>query len=293
MKETIRWLSKVEKEAANFYGCAADLFAEDRSLASFLDHLAKEEFSHYLLLRKATEGLGDGRLPHSSILLDAATRSRIDDFFAAGRARLSAGGMTSGAMMELIAAAEFSEWNDIFLYAMSVLRGFGRDYQEAAAEIDRHRQGIETFFAAREDGRAHLESLRRLAPVWNRRILVIDDEQTITRLLRYIFKSWGEVVTADNGRQGVEQITQGHFDVIICDMEMPEMNGRDFYLQALKIDPKIAGRILFFTGSMRSENEDFIRKERLPHLPKPVSLDRLRRNVADLAALGGRSGGAP
>jgi two-component system, OmpR family, KDP operon response regulator KdpE len=59
-----------------------------------------------------------------------------------------------------------------------------------------------------------------------KRILVVDDERQITRMLRASLQSSGyEVLTANNGVEGLERFESGRPDLIVTDLAMPEMNG--------------------------------------------------------------------
>ena len=60
------------------------------------------------------------------------------------------------------------------------------------------------------------------------RILVVDDERQITRMLRASLQSSGyEVLLANNGAEGLQRFQDEHPDLIISDLAMPEMNGLD------------------------------------------------------------------
>lgn len=63
-----------------------------------------------------------------------------------------------------------------------------------------------------------------------RKVLIVDDELSIVQLFRFIFEDAGyEVVTAGNGREGLEALeTAGRVDFIVLDVAMPVMDGRDF-----------------------------------------------------------------
>ena len=61
------------------------------------------------------------------------------------------------------------------------------------------------------------------------KILVIDDEEYLRKLVRLILEGDGyEVLEAGNGRSGLEMYRQCKADLIITDLAMPEMNGLDF-----------------------------------------------------------------
>jgi CheY-like chemotaxis protein len=58
------------------------------------------------------------------------------------------------------------------------------------------------------------------------RILVIEDNQTNMDLMVYLLHAYGyEPGTARNGRDGIAMALREPFDLVICDLEMPELNG--------------------------------------------------------------------
>lgn len=61
------------------------------------------------------------------------------------------------------------------------------------------------------------------------KILVIDDESAIQKILKHYFKARHEVVTCDNGQEALLWLYQSNFpDFIIADINMPVLNGYDF-----------------------------------------------------------------
>ena len=70
-----------------------------------------------------------------------------------------------------------------------------------------------------------------------KRILVVDDERQIIRMLRASLQSSGyEVLTASNGIEGVERFESGRPDLIITDLAMPEMNGLELTQAVRRVD---------------------------------------------------------
>lgn len=60
------------------------------------------------------------------------------------------------------------------------------------------------------------------------RVLVVDDEESIVKLISYTFKQAGfEVFTAENGRQGLEIVKREYPDLIILDLMLPEIDGME------------------------------------------------------------------
>jgi CheY-like chemotaxis protein len=104
-------------------------------------------------------------------------------------------------------------------------------------------------------------------------ILIVDDEPVVINFLAAALESEGKVQIADNGRAALEKVRQEHFDVIIADINMPVMNGIEFYRMASAIYPDIWQRILFFTGLEEQPIISFFEKNRLAYLIKPVMVD--------------------
>jgi two-component system KDP operon response regulator KdpE len=70
-----------------------------------------------------------------------------------------------------------------------------------------------------------------------KRILVVDDERQIIRMLRTSLQSSGyEVLTANNGVEGLEKFGSGRPDLIITDLAMPEMNGLELTQAVRRLD---------------------------------------------------------
>lgn len=70
----------------------------------------------------------------------------------------------------------------------------------------------------------------------NIRVLVIDDAESMRKVLVAILKSFGisRIFEANNGESALNLINEKEFDVIICDWEMPKMNGLDLFIEVQK-----------------------------------------------------------
>ncbi|HEX2913652.1 MAG TPA: response regulator [Chloroflexia bacterium] len=72
------------------------------------------------------------------------------------------------------------------------------------------------------------------------KVLVIDDEPSIATLVAEVIEGYGhEVTIAYNGKQGLELARYGIFELIISDVMMPYLNGRDL-LKIVRSDPKLS-----------------------------------------------------
>jgi two-component system NtrC family sensor kinase len=119
-------------------------------------------------------------------------------------------------------------------------------------------------------------------------ILVVDDEQSIQRLLGSILQMDGHLVdTARNGREALDYIAQRRYDVIITDIKMPDMNGRDLYQALLDLDQDLARRTIFITGDTVSpETRDFLQQVRNPCLAKPFRVREVRETISSILSDG-------
>ncbi len=118
-------------------------------------------------------------------------------------------------------------------------------------------------------------------------ILVVDDEPHILHYMRATLESWGHTVeVASDGAYALERALAGPFDVIICDLRMPHLSGRDMYLKLARHDPRAAERIIFATGdTVRGDTLQFLQRLGRPYLHKPFTLAELRAALGHHAKL--------
>ena len=113
------------------------------------------------------------------------------------------------------------------------------------------------------------------------RILVIDDEPGFVRGLARILRRDGYTVdTADNGTAGLTQIQAHRYDVLLCDLRMPGLNGPDLYALVLHQYAYLSQRVIFLTGDTLSpDSTAFLEKCAQPWLPKPCNAAAIRRAI--------------
>lgn len=116
------------------------------------------------------------------------------------------------------------------------------------------------------------------------RILVIDDERAVRELISDALKIEGhDVHTADNGREGLDLIGQYRFDLVFCDLRMPEMDGQALYETVQRDHPQILKRIVFVTAQANSTDYGpFLRSTGIPVIEKPFTLSQLRQAVSKM-----------
>jgi two-component system cell cycle sensor histidine kinase/response regulator CckA len=110
------------------------------------------------------------------------------------------------------------------------------------------------------------------------RILLVDDEAALCRALRALLGDH-EVQAVTCARDALATLRGGEaFDVILCDLMMPDMSGIDLYEQ---IAPALRDRVVFMTGgAFTQQAREFLARCNRPRLEKPFSERELRDAIA-------------
>ena len=116
-----------------------------------------------------------------------------------------------------------------------------------------------------------------------KRILVVEDEPAICDLCRRVLTGEGfEVDIAVNGKVAQDMIKKKQYNLILCDIKMPAMNGKELYQWLKEKHPQLAGRAIFATGSVIGKDTmTFIEQSGRPFLPKPFTPDELKDIVRE------------
>jgi len=112
-------------------------------------------------------------------------------------------------------------------------------------------------------------------------ILVVDDEASFaTALAALLSRDGHEVDTAENGNDALLQIQARHYDVILCDLRLPELDGQDFYHLLKNDSPGLQRRVIFLTGDLLNPMSiEFLEQHNLLWLPKPCSGAQVREMI--------------
>jgi two-component system NtrC family sensor kinase len=119
------------------------------------------------------------------------------------------------------------------------------------------------------------------APICGKDLLIVDDEVgTATALVR-VFHRDGQILdTAANGREALDKLRARSYDLILCDLRMPELDGPSLYRALACERPHLQRRFIFLTGDTLSpEAKAFFDETRAPHLAKPFRAAEIRRLV--------------
>ncbi len=126
------------------------------------------------------------------------------------------------------------------------------------------------------------------------RVLIVDDEPHILHYMRATLEAWGhEVEVAADGAEGRQLALKETHDLIICDLRMPRIGGRELFEDVARERPQLARRIFFSTGdTIRGDTLQFLESLERPWLHKPFGLSELRSLLATAARMAtGRDSG--
>ncbi|MBL9015187.1 MAG: response regulator [Myxococcales bacterium] len=112
-------------------------------------------------------------------------------------------------------------------------------------------------------------------------VLVIDDEETLGSAIRRYLSHHHDVVAVTSGGAALELFEKGgRYDVILCDLMMPQMTGMELYAEVQHRFPELADKIIFLTGgAFTASARDFLSTIANRHLEKPFDLQALRRLI--------------
>ena len=114
-------------------------------------------------------------------------------------------------------------------------------------------------------------------------VLVVDDEEPLAQAIRRSLAPDHDVTVVYGGNDALELIARGNrYDVILCDLMMPQVTGMALYSAVGERDPAQAARIIFVTGGAFTPSaREFL--DRVPNrrLEKPFDLEDLHRLVDD------------
>ncbi len=113
------------------------------------------------------------------------------------------------------------------------------------------------------------------------RALIVDDEAEVAELNAEILsKSGFEVEVVHSGAQAISRLDKGRFDILLSDLNMPEVDGRGLYEYLVENIPEMVQRTGFITGdTMGRSSQTLLQESQRPYLEKPASPQELRQLV--------------
>ncbi|HXB92345.1 MAG TPA: ATP-binding protein, partial [Puia sp.] len=126
------------------------------------------------------------------------------------------------------------------------------------------------------------EKVKQLPVFHNLKILIAEDNAVNMSVARKFLMKWGiEVHEAVNGREAVEKFGQGNFDLVLIDLEMPEMDGITALSEIRKLDHNIPA-IAFTAAVYEDMRVDLMKKGFMEVVPKPFRPEDLHNKIQKL-----------
>jgi CheY-like chemotaxis protein len=109
-----------------------------------------------------------------------------------------------------------------------------------------------------------------------RALIIEDDPDSRTVLAKALAAAHFDAVSVGNGREAMQLLVREDFTVILSDINMPELDGKQLFEFLDKNLPEARSRVIFVTGETRNPATlEFLEATGQPYLPKPVELPLL------------------
>jgi PAS domain S-box-containing protein len=114
-------------------------------------------------------------------------------------------------------------------------------------------------------------------------ILVVEDEAQLASAVVDALRDAGYLVEhASDGEEALAKIEIQPFDLVVCDLKMPRLDGKAFYARLAHAAPALQKRVIFVTGDVAgTDAEEFLEESGCPWLAKPFRLGDLLRTVRE------------
>jgi DNA-binding NtrC family response regulator len=111
------------------------------------------------------------------------------------------------------------------------------------------------------------------------RIMVIDDEESMCKFMQIMLKKEGYGVSStQSGKEALEELRNSHYDLVIADLMMPEMNGLELLSKVKSIDPELNFIVMTAYASVDTAIEA-LKKGAFDYIAKPFKVDELKITI--------------
>jgi len=120
--------------------------------------------------------------------------------------------------------------------------------------------------------------------VTGKKVLIIDDEEDLLPVMYRMIKGDGNAAETAAPREGLARLAAGDYDLVVSDMEMGALKGRDIYEAAMKL-PSPPGFLLITGDVLNPALLEWIEQNNLTCIPKPFGMDEFSGAVRKLLAV--------
>jgi CheY-like chemotaxis protein len=105
----------------------------------------------------------------------------------------------------------------------------------------------------------------------------VEDEPTVAQLIVDVLREEGHQVEAVlDSQEGLTRLSRGHYDLVVCDLRMPRLDGPAFYDALVRACSPMQRHIIFITGdTLAPRTLEFLEPHGLPYLAKPFLVEEL------------------
>lgn len=125
-------------------------------------------------------------------------------------------------------------------------------------------------------------SAEQAAPSARAHVLIVDDDPRFLTAIARLLKAEHKVSTEADPSKVMERLAGAdQYDLILCDMTMPDIGGPDVYRLVSEVAPQYLSKLVFFTGgAVTTEAATFLGREGITSMSKYLSPASLREEVA-------------
>ena len=283
MRKTFDWILFIEKKAADVYEQASQNANLGELYCQYLANLANEEREHKKLLEEAMEKWKEIPQLENEVVIDDTTAKEVQSALDRVACECQQSTIALDAIFNAIVTAEWSEWNNIFIYVMRRLAKEGLQGEKVTSLMERHKRRIIEFVELDPNLAGVCERLRNIEKIWKTRILVVEDALALRKLTSRVLARLGQVETAEDGQVALELCKEKHFDAIVSDIDMPRIDGVEFFetLVAEQGD-EIKKHFVFVTGAIDRQRKRELEALGVQVMLKPFEINDLKIVVSRL-----------
>lgn len=275
--EVVSWLKSIEEWVERLYTRSAKAFVRDKEFSGFLNQLADDEKLHAKFMSMISDDLvKTKRQVLLDVVLDEKTINNVEEPLKKFGNLLVRKSISKKQIVEYMARAETSELNPVFLYIVGTFKEMNREAEGITAEIQSHLLRIQSFIGTLPKELKPSINLDTFNSIWENRFLIVDDNEPLRKLVASLLSNRGTVEVTAGGNEGMEKVRKHFYNGIVSDIEMPSMDGFEFYKRAVEYDSRLKKHFVFYSADITPEREAYLKKNNLWFLRKPFGLSEFQ-----------------